>query len=120
MQDSARAGEIRRGDEAHLLFAAVAAEPQRVHESQPGEVLRAGTGGRDVQALQEDVEGRTGRTPIPIGAVDAMPAATTEPVSTRSPWNWNVVVIFRPSPAHPPTIGTPAPSTEYAPRTISS
>ncbi len=57
---------------------------------------------------------------MPIGPVDAIPAATTESVSTRSPWNWNVVVIFSPSPAQPPTMGTPAPSTEYAPRTISS
>ncbi len=57
-------------------------------------------------------------TPMPSGASDPMATPITVLVSTSSPDNcW--VCRKAGSPAMPPTSGMAAPSTEYAPRTIS-
>ena len=98
MQPSERSLEVGAGDEADLLLAAAAAEPERMGEGEAGERLGVGaaSGGR-VEPLEVDVErgpvverGRRGcprstvtsigsptvrqpwRTPMPNGASDPM------------------------------------------------
>ena len=57
--------------------------------------------------------------PSPIGPSDAIAAATTPSLITRSPWSWKVRSIFIPSPAQPPTSGMPEPTVEWTPRMTS-
>ena len=71
MQPSDRSLEVGLADEAHVLLAAAAAEPERVGEREAGE--RGGVGarlGRRVEPLEVDVE----RGPV-VERVDAVAGA---------------------------------------------
>ena len=59
------------------------------------------------------------RTPMPIGASEAIAAPTTASRSTGGRRGTGGSSHLRSSPAQPPTSGTAAPTTPYAPRTIS-
>src|SRR5213078_2485610 len=62
--------EVGRGDEPHLLFPAVAAEPEGMQEGEGGKILRAELPGPSAETLEENVK----RRPV-VEAVDPVRAA---------------------------------------------
>ena len=137
-------GEVGLADEAHVRLAAAGAQAQRMGQREARERFRIVPGGvrsgraargrrrapassssstrlpsEAVTSIGSPTARHPCRTPIPIGASEPIAAATTASVSTSPPCSWKVVRILRPSPAQPPTSGTPRPPRCSAPRTIS-